>query len=89
MLVLAAIALVLSAASFALGAGVGVNAAGYVLASAVAATLVALFRRFSVRRFALAGVPTSTSDDLAAAVLLGFGFLVAAIHAYLIARHYG
>jgi hypothetical protein len=76
-------------ATFALGPGVAINVIGYVLASLVAFTLVALFRRNSVRRMAQHGVVTPQSTQLLGLLILVTGLVVAAFHAYRIARHYG
>ena len=86
---LAGVAMVLSIAAFALGPGVAVNLVGYVLASLVAFTLVALFRRNSVRRMAQRGIITAQSTQLLGLLILVLGVVVAAFHAYQIARHFG
>jgi uncharacterized membrane protein YdjX (TVP38/TMEM64 family) len=86
---LAAGATVVSGATFALGLGVAINLVGYVLASLVAFTLVALFRRNSVRRLVQHGVVTAQGTQLVGLLILVLGLVVAALHAYRIARHYG
>jgi hypothetical protein len=68
--------------------GLGVHITGYVLASLVAFTLVALFRRASVARFLLVSIGTARSANAAAGGLLGGGLAVSVAHAYAIARHF-
>lgn len=89
MLILAGTALIGSAVTFVFGAGVPANAIGYALASLIAFTFVALFRRASVKRFVAAGIPSTRLADATAVTMLVLGLLLAALHAYRIARHYG
>lgn len=74
--------------AFALVGGIGLNLIGYATSSLATFTLVALFRRRSVRRSALVGISASQSINLAAFALLGIGFALSLVHAWFIASYF-
>lgn len=88
LLVLAMIAMAASGASFAFGSPEG-NLVGYILASLVAFTCVALFRRQGVKRAAEAGIAMARGVSITSRVLLLVGVVLSIAHAYLIGRHFG
>jgi hypothetical protein len=85
-LLLAAAAAALAAA-LALAGGFALNLFGYLAASFAVFTLVALFRRSSVRRSAQLGVSPPRNLNLASLALVAIGFALSLVHAWLIASH--
>lgn len=74
--------------ALALVGGIALNLIGYAASSLAVFTLVALFRRRSVRRSALIGVSASRNLNFAALALLGVGFALSLVHAWLIASYF-
>lgn len=72
----------------ALAGGIALNLLGYVASSLAAFTLVALFRRRSIRRSALIGISPSRSVNLISLSLLAVGFGLSLVHAWLIASYF-
>ena len=73
---------------FALGAGLGSNLAGYVLASILPFTLVAVARRDFAKRLVTAGVSERRGVRGACVAILALGLISVIVHAYLIAHHF-
>lgn len=71
----------------ALVGGIALNLVGYLASSLLASTLVAFFRRRSVRRSALVGISTPRRLNLLALTLLTVGFALSLVHAWLIASY--
>jgi len=88
MLWIAVASLVVSALLLALGPGLVVNLIGYLLASVVCFSLVALFRRASFARLVSIGIGLSRPTGSATVAIIVTGLFLVCIHAYLIARHY-
>ena len=61
------------------------HAVGYAMASLIAFTFVAMYRRASVRRMEMAGIGVSDRLTMASAGVLVLGLAVAVLHAYAIA----
>lgn len=74
--------------ALALAGGVAVHILGYVLASLLAFTLIALFRRRSSERSLTAGIGVPHWIKRAAAGILVAGFLLSVAHAWFIASHF-
>jgi hypothetical protein len=93
---LAAPVVVLAAAALAVALGLALafvagplaHVLGYLFASVLAFTLVAIYRRGALERVFDEGVAPSRSHSMAAVAILAAGFVVAALQAWLIARHY-
>jgi hypothetical protein len=71
----------------ALMGGIALNLVGYLASSLLASTLVAFFRRRSVRRSSLVGISTPRHLNLIALTLLTVGFALSLVHAWLIASY--
>ncbi|WP_026909797.1 hypothetical protein [Patulibacter minatonensis] len=83
------LSLLVGLATFAGGRGLGVNLAGYAIGCVAALVLVALYRRWLVRRVAATGVATPAVVRWAMTAAIVVGVLQAGGHAYLIGRVYG
>lgn len=68
--------------------GIVLNLLGYAASSLAVFSLVALFRRVSVRRSAQLGISPPRNLNLAALGLLAIGFALSLAHAWLIASHF-
>jgi hypothetical protein len=82
----AALAVVLGAAT--LSGGIALHFVGYALASLLAFSLIALFRRQSLERTVNAGIGVPHWLNLAAIGVLIAGFLVSVAQSWLIASHF-
>ena len=85
--------LLAAAAAAALGAvaligGIGLNLLGYIFSSLAVFTLVALYRRRSVRRSALLGISPPRDLNFVALALLAIGFALSLVHAWFIASYF-
>lgn len=87
LLILASLAVLTSAAMLLVG-DVRTHLVGYVLASLVAFTCVALFRRRALDRLLAMGVVTSTKLNSFALGVLFAGLACSVVHAWFVARHW-
>jgi hypothetical protein len=86
LLVVASLAVVCGFGALALD-GVLAHVIGYALASLLPFTIVAMFRRQSVERLMVVGLPPSREANTGAVLILVIGFLCSVLHAWFIARH--
>ena len=87
LLILASVAVLASALTLPLG-GLTVHFLGYLLASLLAFTCVALFRRRGLERLLAVGVATSTRLNSFALGVLFAGLACSFLNAWFIARHW-
>jgi hypothetical protein len=73
---------------FVLSGGIVLHFFGYALASLLAFTLIAMFRRRSVERSASAGIGVPHWINLTAIAVLVAGLLAAVAHAWFIASYF-
>lgn len=87
-LLTAGAAVLVSAAALLAGDGAASHLVGYVTASLVAFSGVALFRRRARQRFRLTGYVAPRVVDVASVLILLSGFAMTIAHAWFIARRY-
>jgi hypothetical protein len=68
--------------------GLALHFAGYALASLLAFTLIAMFRRRTVERSASLGIGVPQRINLLAVAILLLGFVVSIAHSWFIASHF-
>lgn len=81
----AAVAVILGA--LALSGGIVLHFVGYALASLLAFTLIAMFRRRSLERVLREGIAVSHRVNVFAVCVLVVGFVVSVLQSWLIASH--
>lgn len=86
LLAVAAVSVAAGLAAHLLGSLLG-HAVGYALDSLIPFTLVAVFRRRSLERLIVVGLPPSRQTNTFAWLILIVGFACAVLHAWAIARH--
>jgi hypothetical protein len=73
--------------ALALAGGIALNFFGYAASSLAVFTLVAFFRRGSLRRAAALGISPPRNPNFLALALLAAGFVLSLVHAWLIASY--